>query len=91
MVPFPEPDRILFRQIRLFAFQLELLPCHILMLFTVYEKYGSTGIGSVALWDSTPMLWLSDAQAINSVASESSIFQKDVEAVSFGYRDFSLR
>ncbi|KAJ7774471.1 cytochrome P450 [Mycena maculata] len=48
--------------------------------FALYEKYGSTGIASVSVWDATPTLWLADAQAIKIVATEATVFQKDVEA-----------
>ncbi|KAJ7689403.1 cytochrome P450 [Mycena rosella] len=48
--------------------------------FAFYAKYGSTCISSVTLSGSIPTLWIADAQAIKTVASESTIFQKDVEA-----------
>ncbi|KAJ7461743.1 cytochrome P450 [Mycena galericulata] len=47
--------------------------------FAFYGKNGSTAIGTVVLWDSTPALWLSDAQAIKTVANETSTFPKDME------------
>ncbi|KAJ7108683.1 hypothetical protein C8R44DRAFT_635866 [Mycena epipterygia] len=49
--------------------------------FAFYRVYGSTCISSVTLSGSIPTLWLSDAQAIKVVATESTVFQKDVEAV----------
>ncbi|KAJ7468039.1 cytochrome P450 [Mycena latifolia] len=48
--------------------------------FALYARYGSTCISSVILWGSIPTLWLSDAQAIKTVATESTIFRKDLEA-----------
>ncbi|KAJ7031965.1 cytochrome P450 [Mycena alexandri] len=48
--------------------------------FSFYVQYRSTAISAVTFWDSIPTLWLSDAQAIKSIASEVTIFQKDVEA-----------
>ncbi|KAJ6570505.1 cytochrome P450 [Mycena vulgaris] len=48
--------------------------------FTPYTRSGSTCVGSVTLWGSIPTLWLSDAQAIKAVATESTIFRKDIEA-----------
>ncbi|KAJ7468028.1 cytochrome P450 [Mycena latifolia] len=48
--------------------------------FAFYARYGSTCISSVTLSGSIPTLWVSDAQAIKTIASESVVFQKDVEA-----------
>ncbi|KAJ7468042.1 cytochrome P450 [Mycena latifolia] len=47
--------------------------------FTLYARHGSTALSSVILWGSIPTLWLSDAQAIKTVAAESTIFRKDLE------------
>ncbi|KAJ7668046.1 hypothetical protein B0H17DRAFT_950259, partial [Mycena rosella] len=49
--------------------------------FSSYARYGSTCIGTVTLWGTIPTLWLSDAQAIKTVAAESRVFRKDVEQV----------
>ncbi|KAJ6582970.1 cytochrome P450 [Mycena vulgaris] len=48
--------------------------------FTPYARDGSTCIGSVTLWGAIPTLWVSDAQAIKTIATETAIFRKDVEA-----------
>ncbi|KAJ6557982.1 cytochrome P450 [Mycena capillaripes] len=47
--------------------------------FSSYLHHGSTCIGSVTLQGSIPTLWLSDAQAIKTIASEPGIFRKDLE------------
>ncbi|KAF7360213.1 Cytochrome P450 [Mycena venus] len=48
--------------------------------FSFYLEHGSTCIGSVTLSGSIPTLWLADAQAIKTIATETAIFQKDVVA-----------
>ncbi|KAJ7800400.1 cytochrome P450 [Mycena olivaceomarginata] len=48
--------------------------------FTPYVKHGSTAIGSVLLSGSMPTLWLADAEGIKTVAEETTVFQKDIEA-----------
>ncbi|KAJ7185748.1 cytochrome P450 [Mycena filopes] len=48
--------------------------------FFFYAQYTSTAISAVTFWDSIPLLWLSDAEAIKTIASEGAIFQKDVAA-----------
>ncbi|KAJ7665990.1 cytochrome P450 [Mycena polygramma] len=48
--------------------------------FTLYAEHGSTVVGSVMLSGSVPTIWLADAEAIKTVAAESTVFQKDVEA-----------
>ncbi|KIM77288.1 hypothetical protein PILCRDRAFT_621963 [Piloderma croceum F 1598] len=50
--------------------------------FSLYEKYGSTCLSTVRLWNSQVYYWIADADALKIVTSDRHTFQKDVQAVS---------
>lgn len=51
------------------------------LFLSVYQKYGSTCLGSIVFSNAIPTFWLSDADAIKVVSTDRTVFQKDVEAV----------
>lgn len=88
MVSVQAPTRVLLRTMVRSVFTLHNArskqnnPARIdLNLLLVYQRHGSTCIGSVTLRGSIPTLWLSDAQAIKTIAFEPGIFRKDLEIV----------
>lgn len=54
----------------------------VLILITVYKRYGNTCLSSILVWNALPIFWLSDAKAIKAVSADRVLFSKDVEAVS---------
>lgn len=58
-------------------------------MIPVYEKYGSTCLSSIRLWNSQVYYWLADADALKSVTSDRQTFQKDIEAVSIPTMSFN--
>lgn len=62
---------------------------HLSRSVSVYEKYGSTCLSSIKLWNSQVYYWLSDAETLKNITSDRQTFQKDVDAVS-ALRSISL-
>jgi len=48
----------------------------------VFKKYGTTCLSSVYFWASTPVYFVSDADAFRVINNEREVFKKDVESVS---------
>ena len=54
----------------------------ILIAFTVFRQYGSTCLSSVYFWSSTPLYFVSDADAFRFISNERRLFEKEIDAVS---------
>ena len=52
-------------------------------VFAVFKKHGSTCLSSVLFWSSTPVYFVSDADAFRSINNERRLFEKVVDAVSY--------
>ncbi len=48
----------------------------------MFKKYGTTCLSAVSFWGSTPIYFVSDADAFRVINNERGLFGKDVERVS---------